>query len=46
MKLRLKLAYLALIAVGVGIGFEYGVLQASVCFILLFASCAFTIDVE
>lgn len=46
MKLRLKLAYLALIAVGVWVGFEYGVLQASVCFILLFASCAFTIDVE
>lgn len=46
MKLRLKLAYLALIAVGVGIGFKYGVLQASVCFILLFASCAFTIDIE
>ncbi len=46
MTIRVKLAYLALIAVSVGIGFEYGVLQASVCFILLFASCAFTIDIE
>lgn len=46
MSLRWKLVYLALIAVGVGVGIEYGALQASVCFILLFASCAFTIDFE
>jgi|GEM_PF-6764567 len=46
MTIRVKLVYLALIAVGVGVGFKFGVLQAVVFFILLLASCAFTIDFE
>lgn len=46
MKLRVKLAYLVLIVLGLLIGMEYGVLQASAYFILVFASCALTVDVE
>lgn len=46
MKLRVKLIYLVLIVLGLLIGMEYGVLQASAYFILVFASCALTVDVE
>ena len=46
MKLRVKLAYLVLIVLGLLIGMEYGMLQALAYFILVFASCALTVDVE
>jgi hypothetical protein len=46
MKLRVKLIYLVLIVLGLLIGMEYGVLRASAYFILVFASCALTVDVE
>lgn len=46
MKLRVKLIYLVLIVLGLLIGMEYGVLQASAYFILVFALCALTVDVE
>lgn len=46
MKLRVKLAYLFLIVLGLLIGMEYGVLQASAYFILVFALFALTVEVE
>ena len=46
MKLKLKLTYLVLIVLGILISVEYGVLQALAYFILVFASCALTVDVE
>lgn len=44
--MRLKLIYSCLIVLGLGIGTWVGWMKAAVYFILLLASCSFTIDVE